>query len=244
MKVLYTVINGEIAGGQMVCLQIVEALLRSGYQALVVSPSEGPFTELLREKRIPVFLIPFKKTYSFHRAFQLAKLVQKEKVDLIHSHGTVPVNVHSRLAARLASIPCISHIHAANVFNAHPLIRRYQVVLDNWTSHFCDRLIAVSKATKESLVQQGIRFPILRQILGDIYHKRGRTEEAFLEYRDSVNFVRPVLIPYSCSHCGNQQDEWIPCCKICGKLETLTIQLPATDKAASSSRIAAVIHHD
>ena len=156
MKVLYTVINGEIAGGQMVCLQIVEALLRSGYQALVVSPSEGPFTELLREKRIPVFLIPFKKTYSFHRAFQLAKLVQKEKVDLIHSHGTVPVNVHSRLAARLASIPCISHIHAANVFNAHPLIRRYQVVLDNWTSHFCDRLIAVSKATKESLVQQGI----------------------------------------------------------------------------------------
>ncbi len=96
----------------------------------------------------------------------------------------------------------------------------------------------------ESLVQQGIRFPILRQILGDIYHKRGRTEEAFLEYRDSVNFVRPVLIPYSCSHCGNQQDEWIPCCKRCGKLETLTIQLPATDKAASSSRIAAVIHHD
>ncbi|MEK6777164.1 MAG: tetratricopeptide repeat protein [bacterium] len=96
----------------------------------------------------------------------------------------------------------------------------------------------------ESLVQEWPGFPILRQILGDLYHKRGRTEEAFLEYRESVNFIRPVLIPYSCTHCGNQQAEWIPCCKRCGKLETMTIQLPAADKAALPSRIATVIHHD
>jgi len=96
----------------------------------------------------------------------------------------------------------------------------------------------------ENLVQQGLRFPILRQILGDIYHKRGRTEEAFLEYRESVNFVRPVLVPYTCTHCGNQQDQWMPCCKRCGKLQTLTIQLPDADKEASPSRMATVVHHD
>jgi len=156
MKTLHTVIHGEIAGGQIVCLRIIEALHKGGHQALVVSPSRGPFTELLRRKRVPVFFIPFKRTYSFHRAFQLARLIKKEGIDLVYTHGMVPANIHSRLAARLAGVPCISHIHIANVFNQNPLVRRYQIFLDNWTSRFCHRLIAVSQSTKDSLIQQGI----------------------------------------------------------------------------------------
>lgn len=156
MKVLHTAINGEIAGGQKVCLQIMEALLEEGHQAIVVSPNEGPFTELVRKKGIPVFQIPFEKTYSFHRAFQLARLIKKEKVNLVHTHGMVPGNIQARFAACLGGVPCISHIHIANVFNSNPLIRKYQVFLDNWTSKFCYRLIAVSQSTKKSLVDQGI----------------------------------------------------------------------------------------
>ncbi len=156
MNVLHAVIHGEVAGGQMVCLQIIEALVQQGHQALVISPSEGPFTELLRKKKISVFIMPFEKTYFFHRAFQVANLLRKEKIDLVHSHGTVQMNVHLRLAARWTGIPCISHIHINNVFNSNPLIRAYQVFLDRWTSQFCYRLLAVSKAIKESLVQEGI----------------------------------------------------------------------------------------
>lgn len=156
MKVLHTIIHGEIAGGQVVCLQIIDALLKNGHQALVVSSSEGPFTKLLRDKGISVFLIPFEKTYSFHRAIQLAKLIKKEKAGLVHTHGMVPANVQARLAARWAGIPCISHIHIANAFNSNAVIRRYQIWLDNWTSGYCYRLIAVSEDTKKSLVEQGI----------------------------------------------------------------------------------------
>ncbi len=156
MKVLHAVIHGEIAGGQIVCLQIIEALIREGHQALVISPTEGPFTELLRKKKIPFALIPFEKTYSFHRTFQVAWLLRKEKIDLVHSHGTVQLNVHVRLASWLAGIPCISHIHIKNVFNQHPLIRQYQIFLDRWTSRLCCRLIAVSEETKESLIEEGI----------------------------------------------------------------------------------------
>lgn len=156
MKILHIVINGEVAGGQIVCQQIIERLLLEGHEALVVSPSEGPFTDRLRKKRIPVFLLPFEKTYSFHRAFQLAGLIKREKVNLVHTHGMVPLNVQARLAARLAKVPCISHIHIANVFNSNPFIRKYQMALDNWTSSLCEKLIAVSESTKRSLVEQGI----------------------------------------------------------------------------------------
>lgn len=157
MNILHAVIHGEIAGAQIVCLQIIEALVRQGHQASVVSSSEGPFTDLLRTKKIPVFIIPFEKTYHFHRTFQVARLLRKEKIDLVHSHGTIPLNVHVRLAARWTGIRCISHIHAENVFSSHWLIRQYQILLDRFTSQLCYRLIAVSKATKKRLVMEGIR---------------------------------------------------------------------------------------
>lgn len=187
MKVLHAVIDGEIAGGQTVCLQIIEAFLRDGHQAVVISPSEGPFTELLRKKEIPVFLIPVQNTYSFQRAFQLARLIKREKVDLIHSHGTVPLNIISRLAAKLSGVPCISHIHAENVFNANPLVRQCQIFLDNWTTQFCYKLIAVSNATKQSLVKQGIHPDRIEVIVNSIDPNRIRCsqsrEEIFRTFR-------------------------------------------------------------
>ena len=89
----------------------------------------------------------------------------------------------------------------------------------------------------EQLVHQGIHFPILRQILGDIYHRRGRIEDAILEYKESVNFIRPVSIPLTCTHCGNEEDEWSPRCNRCGKLESLSLQLGLTDTNTSMEAV-------
>lgn len=187
MKILHVIINGEIAGGQRVCQQIVEALLEEGHEALVVSPSDGPFINLLRNKGIPVFFLPFEKTYSFHRAFLLSRLIQRENIDIVHTHGMVPLNIQARLAAKLAGVPCISHIHIANVFNSNPFIRKYQVFLDNWTSNFCSKLIAVSSSTKRSLVEQGIpenRITVIHNGVNPqkIQHRRG-SEDIFRSLR-------------------------------------------------------------
>lgn len=188
MKVLHVVINGEIAGGQVVCHRIIEALIEKGHQALVVSPSQGPFVDLLIKKGTPVFFLPFEKTYSFHRALQLSALIRKENVDIVHTHGMVPMNIQARLAAKLAGVPCISHIHnTANFFNANPFIRRYQVFLDNWTSKFCSKLIAVSKSTKRSLVEQGVPEGLIRVIPNGVDPQRIRCqrspEDIFRKFR-------------------------------------------------------------
>lgn len=209
MKVLHVVINGEIAGGQRVCLQIIEALLDKGHQALVVSPTKGPLVDLLKEKGIPVFFLPFEKTYSFHRAFQLSKLIRRERVDIVHTHGMVPLNVQARIAAKLAGIPCISHIHIANVFNSNPLIRGYQIFLDNLTSSFCRTLIAVSRSTKESLVKQGIpenRVTVVPNGVdpGKARPRRSR-EEIFQEFRIEPNKRLVGMIGRLCPTKGQEE---------------------------------------
>jgi len=156
MKALHVVVGGELAGGQIVCRQIIKTLRDKGHQSMVVSPNEGAFTERLKLEGVPVFYIALKKTYSFHRAIQLASLIRREKVDLVHTHAMVASNVQSRIAARLAGVPCVSHIHIANVFHKHPVVRAYQQCLDNGTSHFCEKMIAVSESTRQSLILQGI----------------------------------------------------------------------------------------
>lgn len=169
IKVAHVVISGEVAGGQVICERVVTALRKRGNQAIVISQTEGDFTERLKKDKIPVFLIPFKKTYHIQDAFRLAQLLKKEQVDLVHTHSMVPGNVLSRLAAKIAGVPCISHIHIENVFNSNPLIQLYQMWFDRWTSNHCYKLIAVSGATKQSLIRQKIPADQVEVILNGIY---------------------------------------------------------------------------
>lgn len=168
MKVAHVVVSGEIAGGQIICLKMIEALKKRGGEAIVISPTAGVFTHGLTKDQIPVHFLPFRKTYHFHNAFQLAGILKREGVHLVHTHGMINSNVHARIASRLAHVPYVSHIHIANVFNPNPMIRRYQVFLDNWTSGFSGQLIAVSEATKQSLVEQGILPDRIRVVLNGV----------------------------------------------------------------------------
>lgn len=118
--------------------------------------------------------------------------------------------------------------------NRHPDNPTFKFLLGK----FYYRLEMIDDALEifEQLRNQGIRFPILRRILGDIYHKRGRTEDAFSEYNASVNFIRPVLVPYSCTQCGNEQEEWGPRCPQCNRLDTLNILLPLPEQSTPQTR--------
>ncbi len=192
MKVAHVIMSGEVAGGQIICERILTALRKRGDDAIVISPNEGHFTDRLREKNIPVFLIPFRKTYHINRAFQLARLLKQEKVDLLHTHAMVPTNVLSRLAAKMVGIPCISHIHAENMFNKNPLIRSYQIWFDRLTSEQCFKLITVSEATKQSLIQEKIPANHIEVILNGIYRNEVITPQICRE-----DILKKWLIPES-----------------------------------------------
>ena len=60
MKVAHVVVGGEVAGGQVICERLLMALKKRGGQGIVISPTRGSFTERLREKGVPVYLLPFR----------------------------------------------------------------------------------------------------------------------------------------------------------------------------------------
>src|SRR5204862_8021690 len=60
-----------------------------------------------------------------------------------------------RLAARLAGVKVVSHIHIESYFRPSRAARLYHETLDNLTARVCTAVIAVSEDTRRALVEQG-----------------------------------------------------------------------------------------
>ena len=157
LKILYPVIDGEITGGNIIALWIIEELLERGGQAVVNSPSEGKLTDILRNKGIKVYNIDTRRSFNLDSAIKIARIIKEEGIDLVHSHTPLGGTVLSRIGGFISGVPVINHAHVRDSFNQDPFIGAYQFLL-NWVTSrfFCSKVIAVSHAVKEEIIKQGV----------------------------------------------------------------------------------------
>ena len=136
----------------MIALQLARAARDAGHDVSFVSPSAGSFVELVRGEGLQARVVPIRGALDIAAVARLRRALRG--VDIAHTHGHFAVNVVARLAGRLAGARVLSHMHIENAFRAG-LGRRAQVALDNTTARLCFAIVAVSEATRESLVRQG-----------------------------------------------------------------------------------------
>lgn len=152
MRIVHVVIGGEVAGGQMVALQLARAARKAGHDVSFVSPSTGPFLELVASEGMQEHVVPIRGALDVVSVAGLRRALRG--ADVVHTHGHFAVNVVARAAARLAGALVLSHMHIENTFRTG-LGRRVQIALDNATARLCFAIVAVSDATNESLLRQG-----------------------------------------------------------------------------------------
>ena len=152
MRIVHVVIGGDVAGGQMVALELARAAREAGHDVSFVSPSGGRFLELLRGEGLEARVVPIRGALDLEAFVRLRSALRG--VDVVHTHGHFAVNVVARIAGRLAGARVLSHMHIENTFR-EGLGRRSQVALDNLTARLCFAVVAVSEATRKSLVRQG-----------------------------------------------------------------------------------------
>lgn len=157
MKILYPIIDGEISGGNIVCLRIMEEALKRGYRVMVNSPTEGKFTCLLGKRGIRVYNIDTRRSFQFVSAIKLSRIIKREGINLVHSHTPLAGVFLSRLAGWMAGVPVITHAHTKDFLSQNHILRAYQFSL-NWVTSrfFCAKVIAVSKSVKNQIIKQGV----------------------------------------------------------------------------------------
>lgn len=153
MRVAHLVISGDLAGGQLVALQLAQVLRGRGEDALFVSPSRGAFTERAEGEGFRVLMVDVGRLHRVRGALALARLLRAERVDLLHTHTLAAANTLARMAGRAARVPVVSHLHIANHFR--PATRVLLRGADNLTARMSARLIAVSEDTRRAYERQG-----------------------------------------------------------------------------------------
>ncbi|HUZ81067.1 MAG TPA: glycosyltransferase [Gaiellaceae bacterium] len=154
MRIVHQVISGDVAGGQLVALHVARAAKAAGHDVRFLSPTDGPFLDLVRREGFSADVIAIRGAIDIRALARITRAFRAMDVDIVHTHVHFSINVVVRIAGRLAGARVLSHMHIENTFRAGRG-RRAQIALDNATARLCFSIIAVSEATRASLVRQG-----------------------------------------------------------------------------------------
>lgn len=120
MKILQILPELKSGGVERGTVDLAKYLLKHGHQAVVVSAG-GPLVGDLTAAGVTHYTLPVhrKSPFSvFYSARMLAKIVQKEKVDILHARSRVPALV-AYLTSRRTQVPFITTCHG--FYSKHPL---------------------------------------------------------------------------------------------------------------------------
>ena len=168
MKIVHLVTSGDVAGGQLVALQLAQAARARGDEVAFVSPTGGPFVDRVRAEGFRCFDVDVSRLFHLRGTVSLARLLRRERVDVLHTHTHLAAAVNGRLAARLAGAAVVSHLHIENHFRSQPALRAFSRTLDNATARLCARLVAVSKSTRDAFVKQGFPAALLETVYNGV----------------------------------------------------------------------------
>src|SRR5262249_6172855 len=133
-RVLHVVNDGEIGGGQLIALELIEGLRAHGDEGSIVSPSEGAVTALARSPPVEVTVTGPTRLFRVDSLVRPARTVRATGAGLVHTHAALTGNVQARIAARTVRVPVIAHVHAPNVFRSNRAAARLYRALDNLTA--------------------------------------------------------------------------------------------------------------
>lgn len=110
IRVLETIRQGAIGGGESHVLNLVSALDSSRFEPVVLSFTHGPMVDRLREMQVPVHVIETERPFDITKWKQVKELMQRERIDLVHAHGT-RAQSNTFWAARQLGLPVLYTVH-------------------------------------------------------------------------------------------------------------------------------------
>jgi glycosyltransferase involved in cell wall biosynthesis len=155
VRIVHLLIGSELRGGEAVALALARAARARGDEISFVTPERGPFVDVAAADGFDVDVVPLRRSFQLGAAARLALLLRRRRADLLHTHVQAAAGAPARLAARLAGVPVLAHLHIENHLRPRGVRRLVLRVLDNATGRLCARAIAVSEATREAFVRQG-----------------------------------------------------------------------------------------
>ncbi|MCF6097222.1 glycosyltransferase [Thermovorax subterraneus] len=162
-KVLHVITDTNIGGAGRYLLNLLSAWDESRYSVAVACPSGGELEKRLKDLGVKVY--PLKggeKSFSISHVAQILGIIAREKVDLVHTHASLSGRIAGRLLGRRVVLTRHWMGKKSEMGIFRPLINRifYQLLTD--------RVIAVSRAVKVSLMEIGVPAWLIKTVYNGI----------------------------------------------------------------------------
>ncbi|HEX3933118.1 MAG TPA: glycosyltransferase family 4 protein [Puia sp.] len=150
IRVLECIRQGKIGGGESHLLSLVAHLDLHRFEPVVLSFTDGPMMERLREMGVETRLIYTEKPFDIRIWGQVKRLLEAEAPDVIHAHGT-RAGSNVLWAARKLGIPVIYTVHGWSFHqDQHPLVRRLRILGEKYLTGRSKVNISVSASNQQS----------------------------------------------------------------------------------------------
>ncbi len=122
IKILQTIRQGKIGGGERHVIDLVEALDKSVYEPIVLSFTDGEMISHLKNIGVEVHVIYTEKGFDYKVWPKVEKLIKERGVALVHAHGTRACS-NSFWPAKKRNIPCLYTVHGWSFHQDQPFIQ-------------------------------------------------------------------------------------------------------------------------
>ena len=154
IRVLETIRQGAIGGGESHVLSLVANLDRDQFEPVVLSFTDGPMVTELRARNVPVHIIPTERPFDFTKWKQVKQLIQRERIDVIHAHGT-RAQSNTFWAAKQLGLPVLYTVHGWSFHvDQAAWVRRGRQWGERWLMQQANATICVSESNR----QDGLKF--------------------------------------------------------------------------------------
>lgn len=150
------VVNGEhYSGAERVQDLLAAGLPEFGFDVGFACVKPGRFDASRTAQDVPLLNAPMRWRFDLRPARQLAQVIRDEDYDLVHAHTPRSVLIGG-LAARLADVPLIYHVHSPTAKDSTHRLRNWlNVQSEHLSLRRVARLIAVSPSLRERMIADG-----------------------------------------------------------------------------------------
>jgi glycosyltransferase involved in cell wall biosynthesis len=154
-KIAIVLGDATITGAPIHVLQLSSALKAKGFGILVIAP-HGPVKKMFTEQKIEIREVLMKNPYDRRSANEIRDIVSEFGADIVHFHGT-RAGWLGLIGTRKMKVKKIytEHLWTKNYHLSNPAYEQFQKRGLKFLSGYANKIIAVSKAVEEFLIDSG-----------------------------------------------------------------------------------------
>jgi len=193
IRILHTIRQGQIGGGETHVIDLVENLNKDKFESYVLSFSSGPMVDKLKGINIEVFVIPTTTPFDLTTWNRVSNIVKDRKIDVIHAHGTRAFS-NTFYSSRLNRIPIIYTVHGWSFHpDQNPLVKWIRIACEGFLIKKAYQTIFVSKTNFNEGIKYYGKFNA-KVIRNGINQLKFNPDKIFSNFREEFNISKDVFL--------------------------------------------------